>query len=338
MNMQKSPDDRDAASDLSRRQARVWLRTLSSGDVKPWDAEAFKRWLDASPAHKEAFREVKARWTALKPAVGEMLRTNPQAAEFHARTLEGPGLMKRRAFLGATLGTAAAVAGVAVFQPPARLLYSPGEWRADFRTAVGEQQALTLAGSVGITLNTQTSIRRQVVDGNTVGIDLLAGEAAVDMPPARRAGSPAFSVVAGVGRSLAEAGRFEVRHLAGKVCVTCIEGSVRVEHPAGAHALGAGQQAVYDAAALSGIGRVDVADAAAWRRGELVFSNTRLAEVIDEINRYRAGRVVLMNTRVQDNRVSGRFVIKALDSALAQLQHNFDLSARTLPGGLLILA
>ncbi len=57
----------------------------------------------------------------------------------------------------------------------------------------------------------------------------------------------AFSVIAGAGRSLAESGRFEIRYLDGKVCVTCLEGSLRVEHPAGFRALQARQQMVYDA-------------------------------------------------------------------------------------------
>lgn len=332
----KTPVRRDnsgiAHQDVRQRQARVWLRTLTSGDVKPWDAEAFRRWLSASPGNKEAFHEVRQRWEALKPGVGELLRTDPQAASFHARTLSGSSF-GRRAFLGAAVG-AAAVAGMAVLHPPARLWPSPGEWRADLRTATGEQQALTLGDGVNITLNTQTSIRQRVASEGVIGMDLLAGEAAVDMLARRHP----FSVMAGEGRTLAEVGHFEVRYLAGKVRVTCVEGSVRVVHPAGQRTLQAAQQLVYDVVSVSGVAGVNTADTSAWRKGELVFSNTRLSDVLDEINRYRAGRVVLLNDSVRNNPVSGRFVIKALDSALSQLQHSFDLRARALPGGLLLLS
>ncbi|MDC8759662.1 FecR family protein [Janthinobacterium fluminis] len=309
-------------------QARVWLRTLTSGDVKPWDAEAFRRWLATSAAHKEAFYAVRQRWEQLRPGVGELLRSNAQAARQRQRSLHAAP-SGRRAFLGAAVG-AAAVAGVAVLHPPAGLWPAPTEWGADFRTAVGEQSAVTLAGAVGVTLNTQTSVRRQD-DG---GIDLLAGEAAVDLPAAGRP----FAVTAGAGRSVGLSGRFEVRRLTGAVCVTCVEGAVRVEHPAGVRALRARQQLVYDAAAVGGAADIEPLALSAWRKGELVFSNARLAEVLDEINRYRAGRVVLLNEAVRNSRVSGRFVIKALDSALSQLQHNFDLRARALPGGLLLLS
>ncbi|MGT2429764.1 FecR family protein [Cupriavidus basilensis] len=329
----KTPvDERTAPADELQEQAWVWLRLLNSGDVKPWDAEGFQRWLRTSAAHKAAFNEARQRWTLLKPAAGELLRQNPGAAEFHVRTLSRPS-PGRRAFLGAAVG-AAAVAGAAVLHPPAGLWPSPGEWGADYRTATGEQRAVTLAGRVNVTLNTQTSVRRHSAGGMTTGIDLLAGEAAIDLPP----GGRPFSVIAGAGRSVAEAGRFEVRHLADKVCVTCIEGAVRVEHPAGNRVLQARQQTVYDDVAAGGVARIEPASVSAWRNGELVFSQARLIDVLDEINRYRRGRVVLMNAAVRDKPVSGSFFIASLDVALAQLQHIFDLRVRLLPGGLVVLS
>lgn len=334
------PSDNDAASrEALRKQAREWLRLFALGDVKPQEAEEFKRWLHTSPAHKAAFSEVKQRWDVLKPGVVQMLRTNPEAAAFHERTRHGPQ-PGRRAFLGAVV-SAAAVAGVAVVYPRASdLLSSPGNWNADLRTGTGEQQALLLDDSVKLTLNTQTGIRRQIVDGKTVSIDLLRGEAAVDLSDLP-SGGRSFQVLAGAGSSVAESGRsgrFEVRYLADRVCVTCIEGTVQVRHPAGIRVLQASQQTIYDAHSVSGIASINSADVSAWRKGELVFNETRLIDVLDEINRYRPGRIMLLKEAVRNDSVSGRFVIQELGSALAQLQRNFDLSARYLPGGWLILA
>lgn len=324
-------------SETLQQEARVWVRTLASGEVTNWQADAFRRWIGASAQHKCAFRAAKARWDALQPAVGEMLRTNPEAAAMHRQTLQRARPQAgRRAFLGAA-ATAAGVAGLALVHPQVALMMSTAAGGADLRTGTGEQQAVTLADDVRIVLNTQTRVRHLPQGGavqGSAGIDLLAGEALIDLPQ----GSRAFAVAAGAGRSTAEGGSFEVRNLAGKVCVTCIDGSVRVSHAAGTHVLAPGQQTVYDERTLSGVGRVALADVAAWRRGELVFNKTRLALVIDEINRYRAGHVLLANDSVRNKAVSGRFVIKALDAALAQIQHNYDLSARTLPGGWLILS
>lgn len=330
------PSGNDTVSpETLRTQAREWLRLFALGDVKPWEAEEFKRWLHTSPAHKAAFSEVKQRWDVLKPGVVRMLHTNPEAAAFHERTRRRPQL-GRRVFLGAAV-SAAAAAGVAVVYPQAGLLYSPSNWSADLRTGTGEQRALLLDDSVKLTLNTQTGIRRQTVDGRTAGIDLLMGEAAIDLPDFPSSGR-FFQVVAGSGRSLAESGRFEVRYLGDRVCVTCIEGAVRVQHPAGTRVLQASQQIVYDAHSVSGVAGINPADISAWRKGELVFNETRLVDVLEEINRYRPGHIVLLKEAVRSDPVSGRFVIRELGSALAQLQRNFDLDARHLPGGWLILS
>ena len=329
--MTKSVDDNVITTDELRQQAWVWLRLFHSGNVKPQDAEQFKYWLAGNPAHAAAFRQAKEQWAVIGPAAAKLIRSNTG----QARAPRMP-LLRRRAFLGAAV-SAAAVTGFAVFHGPDGMWSTPAEWRADFHTKTGEQRVLTLADSVNVTLNTQTSIRRQITDNATTGIDLIAGEAAVDLP-GRGHGAAMFSVVAGVGRSQSASGRFEVRYLDGKVCVTCIEGVVQVAHPSGNRELRARQQTVYDGHAMGGVALVEPANVAAWRKGELVFTEVRLADVVEEINRYRPGRVVLMNTSVRNRPVTGSFYIASLDLALEQLQHAFDLDSRSLPGGLVVLS
>jgi len=330
--MSARDDRRPPTPDELERQAWTWLRRLGSGDVTSWDADAFKRWLHTSPAHQTAFSAAKREWALIRPAAREVLHGNPEASRQHARALQGPSV-GRRAFLGAAV-SAAAVTGIAVFHPPAGLWPAPSTWGADFRTATGEQRSIQVASTVSVTLNTDTSIRRETTGNTTVGIRLLTGEAAVDV-----AASPTpFVVVAGAGRSQASAGRFEVRRLTSGVCVTCVDGTVSVEHPAGRHVLRAGDQTVYDDASVGRVKRVAVADVSAWRKGMLVFRQTPLNDVIEEINRYRRGRVVLMNASLAQQPVSGSFDITLLDVAVVQLQRTFDLSARSLPGGLVVLS
>jgi len=328
-------DDRSVSPDALREEAFIWLDRLADGAVTRPELQAFKRWQSTSPAHEAAFEEAKRQWKAMKPALVGLLQTNPKMAARHARLVRGHGpQLGRRAFLGAAV-SAVAVAGVAAVHPPLGLWPSAGEWGADFRTVTGEQRTVALADRVSVTLNTQTSVRRQAAaGGETTGIDLISGEAAIDLPSR----GPLFAVRAGAGRSLSESGRFEVRHLDGKVCVTCVEGAVRVEHPAGSRLLQANQQTIYNNESISGIAGVDAVDASAWRKGELVFNQTPLAQVVDEINRYRPGRVVLLATAGRDRPVVGRFRIAILDEALLQIQHAFGLNARLLPAGVLVLS
>ncbi|MGJ7544779.1 FecR family protein [Variovorax sp. LT1R16] len=330
--MNTGAPDRSVQAEALRTQARAWLRLLASENVSTADAEAFKRWLGTSTAHKTAFSEVKHRWAVMKPAAGEYLRSHPHATTLHG-TASGTTSLGRRALLGGAV-SAAALGGVAVMYPPGGRWPSPTEWTADDRTAVGEQRLVALNPQATVVLNTQTSIRRQSEHGSIIGIDLIKGEAAIDLGNAVER----FTVVAGAGRSMADRGRFEVRHLQGKVCVTCVEGVVRIEHPLGARTLQAHQQAVYDAVAVSGVATVQPEEIAAWRRGELVFNEARLVDVLAEINRYRVGHVMLLNDATREQRVTGRFLITALDAALSQLENSFDLNARSLPGGLLVLS
>ncbi|MGJ7526413.1 FecR family protein [Variovorax sp. GB1P17] len=335
-------DDPAIEAERTRQEAWEWLRLFHSGVVKPQDAERFRRWVASSPPHATAFSEARAQWGVMGSAAAGLLRSNAQAAAFHERHQPRP-VLARRTFLGAAAGAAAmaGVAGVAVFHPPAGLWPAPAEWGADYRTATGEQLVVDLTERVHVTLNTQTRIRRQTVDGQTTGIDLLGGEAAFDLSASGNGsgnGRRPFGVVAGAGRSLAESGRFEVRYLNAKVCVTCIEGTVRVEHAAGTRELRARQQTVYDGSSLSSVALVGTANLSAWRKGELVFTQTRLSDVLDEINRYRPGRVMLMNAAARNRPVTGSFYIASLDLALAQLQHAFDLDARSLPGGVVVLS
>ncbi|MES2249637.1 MAG: FecR domain-containing protein [Pseudomonadota bacterium] len=333
-----------AVPDALREEARIWLGRLALAEVTQMDMQAFKRWQHTSAAHQAAFDEAKHQWHAMKLAIDEGLRADPKATARYRQLAQGTphaAQQGRRAFLGAAM-SAAAVAGVAVVAyPPLGLWPAPGAWGADERTATGEQRTLGFANHVRVTLNTQTRVRRETSGhGETTGIDLLAGEVAIDLQAMQEGASPSFVVTAGAGRSGAQgASRFQVRHLQGsKVCVTCIEGSVQVAHAAGHKLLQARQQTVYDATSLGGVQAIEPADLSAWRKGELVFRQTPLAQVLDEINRYRPGRVVLMADARRDSAVSGRFSIAVLDEALLQIQHSFDLRARALPGGLLILS
>ncbi|MEK7948772.1 FecR domain-containing protein [Pigmentiphaga sp. YJ18] len=316
------------SDEMLRKEARAWVRLLMSGQVSQWDALAFNRWRGSSDRHGAAFAEARKEWQLMKPAIGQVLAGDGTVVRRADVARAG-----RRAFFGAAAG-AAATAAVAVIHPPFGLWPAVDQWGADFDTGPGEQRHVVVADRVDIVLNTRTRVRREVADGRPVGIEVLDGETAIDMETA----SGPFVVRAAAGTSTGSAARFQVRRTGGRACVTCLAGTVRVEHPAGTRVLAAGQQISYDGRLLEDTVAVRGDDAAAWRKGMLVFRQDRLADVIAEINRYRAGRVVLLADALSDSAVSGRFSIKELDAALLQIQHSFSLTARALPGGVVILS
>lgn len=328
--MKALADNAHGASEQLQREARAWLRRLRSGKVTERDAQAFRQWRSSGPLHDEAFAEAQRWWTALDPAMAQLLSQDRALAD--SLTAPRRPVMARRAFLGGAVSVAA-TAGLAMVYPPFDLWPAVSEWRADYRTGIGEQRRIALTDGVRVDMNTLTAITRREVNGRTVGVQLIAGEAAIDLLAPTRG----FAVTAGVGRSVAQTGRFEVRYMDGTACVTCVEGALQIEHPLGTRRLAAGQQTTYERNSLGEVTVIDPEVSSAWREGILVFRHTPLVRVIDEINRYRPGRVVLLDSSVSGREVSGRFSMRALDTVLVQIQRTYNLQARRLPGGLLVL-
>jgi transmembrane sensor len=181
-------------------------------------------------------------------------------------------------------------------------------------------------------MNTRTSIALRAVDQQP-GMELIAGETAVAI--SRTATKP-FVVVAGDGRMTASHATFNVRRLGAHVELTCIDGEVTVECDRSL-TLRASQQVSYDSRGLSDIVSTDPAVVAAWRDGMLVFRNTPLSGVIEEVNRYRPGRIILMNAKLGQRLVTARFEIKRLDTVMGQIGHVFNVPVKTVLGGLVLV-
>lgn len=319
----------ETPSDAIGRQAHAWVRRLASGRATVADAQELRRWCDADPRHAAAFARAQKLWRDFDPAGREVL----QRERASAWTLPAQRRISRRAFLGGALTATAAAVTVAAVHPPFGLWTPASQWGADYRTATGEQKRVRLSDDVWLALNTQTSVALQA--DATQGIHLLAGEAGID----RRAlaGRP-FGVIAGEGRTWVRGqARFEVRNTDGEVCVTCLAGEVEVEQGARREVLRRNQRVVYDARGLQAPSSIDPAIASAWREGAVVFRRTPLSEAVVEINRYRPGRVLLMDERLGRNVVSGRFSIRDMDQVIAQIREVFDVRVRQLPGNVVLL-
>lgn len=308
-----------------RRDAHAWVRRLASGEATVADAQALKHWCETSEAHATAFAEARRLWRELGPA-GEAVRRRQAGAARRAPRIG------RRAFLGGAIATAAGAAVAVV--APAGLLSAFPSLAADLHTATGEQRQVALAPGVTVDLNTRTSVALRRAAGVLQGVDLLGGEIAVDNT--RGAAQP-FVVAAGEGQAIATRASLEVRDLGQHVCVTCVSGRVRVELGSRGLGLVAGQQVTYDKRVLGAPVQADANIASAWRSGVLVFRDTPLAEVVDEINRYRAGHVVVVDGKLSRSRLNGRFRINQLEAVFAQIQEVLGASVTRLPGGIVLL-
>jgi len=145
-------------------------------------------------------------------------------------------------------------------------------------------------------------------------------------------------VHAAAGRISATDAQFTVRCDGLDVRVSCLSGFVDVDYQGHAATVRARQQVAYAAHDLGRVVAVEPEIVAGWRDGLLIFQNERLLRVIDEVNRYRSGRIVLINAELGERRISARFKLARLDAVLTQFQEVFGAKATSLGGGFVLLS
>ncbi len=331
--------DKDTASDAVA-EAQAWLVRLRSGDATPEDLRAYRRWRAERPEHASVAHALGDLWKTLDTAGAEIDAEIPMARAWNGRASSSVMRPGRRAFVGFAI---AAGASWLALRPPLQLWPSIGEFAADYRTGTGEQRRVVLSDRVAVEMNTQTRINLTSSSAGGTrqrGIDLLEGEAEIvaGMPAAGRAEllQPVV-VVAGQGRMRAYVARFNVRRTGNEVCVTCLSGTLDLEHPRQRLSLKAAQQLVYNDRDVRMVRGIDPENATAWRRGELVFNRVRLAQVVDEINRYRPGKIILHGRTLGDSVVQAQFDLTHLDAAIDMIGRLYDAQVTRLPGGIVLL-
>lgn len=305
------------------REAHGWVRRLTSGEATSADADALRDWCRRSPAHAAAFSSASQLWRALEPA--SQILDEAQQAGLAAR--QRSRVIARRAFMGGAI--AASAGALLLAKPPFDVWPSYSELQADFRTGVGERRAISVVDGIAIEMNARTSL--SVTDGV---VRLIAGEASFSAPDDRER---PIEVLADAGRTLTTNARFDIRRVGGEVRVTCYANEIHVAHPSRTITLGAQQQVSYRADAMGESVSIDPAIASAWQRGLMIFDETPLSEVIDDLNRYRSGHIVLLDRNLARSPVNGRFKVDRPDEALTQIELVFGIRRRTLPGGLVLL-
>ena len=319
--------------DAIREQARQWLARLRSGQATEADAEEFARWRAQSPLHGQAAKDLGRAWRGLHTAAATVAQGQAAANRSSTSTRSRPRVHTprpgRRAFLGGAL--AAGVAWLTV-RPPLDLWPSIGEFAADYRTGTGEQRQLALADGLQVEMNTQTRINVRT-DVQAGAVELLAGEAEILVN-----GRDVCTVLAGSARLQTRAARFNVRYIGPDVQVSCLEGSVELDHPLRRTTIAASQQLTYDAQTVRLSVPADSGTVLAWRRGLLLFDDTPLVQVVEELNRYRPGKIFVQNEELGRRRVQAQFSIHKIDAALALIRDLYGAQVRRLPGEIVLLS
>lgn len=326
------PSEIPSELDPLLKEALGWVIRLHSGQATTGDAEAIKLWRKTSPDHEQAFRDAVKLWNALGEEARNRYLAGDPSSPRSLVTRPASLLLSRRGMLGGAL--AASLAGYFVFRPPFGLWPSYEELSADYRTGKGERKDIALSSNVSLKLNTLTSISIHATQDDSQ-IELISGEAAV--VSTRPAGRPLVMKAAN-GQMTATSAQFNTRCIDGDVAVSCVDGAVAVEVDGKNLSLRRGEQVSYNAEGLGRLSSLDVEQATAWQSGLLIVRDRSLSDVVEEVNRYRPGKIVIVNSRLGRRMITGTFHLDQMDDFIGQVRGLFGANVQSLPGGLVLLS
>lgn len=348
--------DQGAMNPEIAAEAAVWIARLHGPDRSKRMERDCLAWQAKSPAHRLAFERCTDLWMDVagvdRAAVAKAASEHSQAedADDAAQDHRIRALMDSPRARKLVLAVLAMVAGTAV-------MVTVQPWRATdhYDTGVGEQRLVVLQDGTRMTLNTATQLKVHL-SARERGVTVERGEALFEV--AKDVHRP-FVVRAAEAEVTATGTAFLVRRdLASTaapdaVAVTLVEGQVVVrgtgdgvvaQEIAQPIVMAAGERLRLSGVRATGQGRAAAAAAAgalpqkdrprvdqmlAWKRGEVVFEHTPLAQAVAEMNRYGKQPVVLAGELAfSGKQVSGVFRVADIEGFAQALAALHGLSVK----------
>ncbi|SFK69406.1 FecR family protein [Methylocapsa palsarum] len=309
--------DPESEQDDRREAAADWFVRLDAGAMSQAELTAFRAWLVSDPANEAAFDEVCDLWGGLE-GLRRRLAPAPERK---------PRRLIRRLAAGASLAAAAIVLLVA--SDDLTLI-----WKADF-LAGPDVRTIALDDGSRVQLNARAAI---AVDysGQARRLTLLRGQAYFEVAP-----NPArpFIVEAAGGTTTVRGTAFDIETQDSRTEVTVTDHVVGVSTGDGEEVVVvAGRQTAYG----PGFGvqapySVDAAAVTAWRRGQMMFQDRPLGEVIAALSRHHRGFVLVLGEALRRRRVSGVFSTADPMAAIRTIALSLGLRTITLTPYLVLL-
>jgi len=205
----------------------------------------------------------------------------------------------------------------------------------DFSTEFGERRVVRLEDGSHVSLDSDSEVTVRY-SHHARELHLLKGQARFDV--AHDVERP-FSVTARDQKVVATGTAFNIDLTQPKMAVTLIEGHVvvldargdvesnaiqRQQRPVRQVELRAGQELVAATDQAPVVKNANVQQVTAWVSGQLIFSNETLSEVVARVNHYSGTPIVIADTELAGERVSGVFNVGDVSGFL-------DIVTQTLP-------
>lgn len=331
--MKRGPDpDQDRAV----VEATEWLMLLQDDAEDQALRRRFEAWRAASTANDAAWAEL-----AHLSNVAAVMRPSyvrawgpfvarQRAARAALRRAHRPGSSRCRHRWVVSALVAVAACLVLLAAPPLML-----RLQADHVTGTAEQRRIDLPDGSRVTLAPASAIVVSYEAGER-RVDLLSGEAffQVHANAARPFRVAARDVVATVlGTS------FDVRIDRHDVTVSVEEGAVGVAPPGAAdERLGPGQSVRVSSDGRLSRGSEAPQLVAAWRRGQIHAQDQRLGDAVDQLRRYFRGSIVITDSALAEQRITGAYNLSDPEQALRGIAKAHGATVRRITPWLLVVS
>jgi len=297
-------------------QALNWFVRLSDPDAPEAAWLEFQTWLEADPANSKAYDLIEQVWVALDEAAAE---TVPATAEIVVAPIaandSGPIFGRRRmgrAWLAPLMATAAAAVMVVGLWPEIS-----GEGRFQTYSTAEAPREVVLSDGSRLSMNRHSEIRARVGSRDRA-VELKDGEVAFDVT--HDADRP-FVIAADDHEVRVLGTAFNVLNHNGRFAVDVTRGLVAVSGQGMPEALqlAAGDRVDQTGADAAVVSAGDPAEASAWRQGVLIYRETDLGTVADDLSRY-LNKPVSISPSARALRFTGALRIGDEATMLRQLQ------------------
>lgn len=298
-------------TEMIREEGRRWALRAADPDFSDWDA--LTDWLEADPAHLDAYDAALddddwARRLFLEegPEVAPVVAANDMGAEAPVVGLGGRHYPWMGA-LAASLLLAVGLGGYFALRP---------EPMTEFATAPGQRHEITLADGSQILLNGGTRIRFS--PSRPREIEMKGGEILFRV---RHDADHPFVVTSGNTRLVDVGTVFDVQQQAGVLDVAVAEGAVLYNARGGEIRLGAGDRLTRAGdEAVPVLAKADPAAVGGWQANVLTYDDAPLSQVVADLSR-DLGVVIVVDPQVGARHFSGTLSIKGTpDAVLSRLQ------------------
>ena len=295
------------------RQAAEWLVLLSADDAgERADAErGYQRWKQQGPAHVAAAQDMEGLLVGLRD-----MRQQPASDRRLHGVIDGEIRFSQRSRRNKRFCAALGI-GLMLLVPGWLGWQQHGlDYQQQLHTGLGERRQVELPDGSRLEINGRTRLEVRFSAGQR---DIRLEQGEVMFSVAHDSSRP-FVVDAGNGTVTVTGTRFDVRRDPGQTRVAVEQGSVRVEgHGESRALLGAGLGSHIDEEGnVAAAYRIDAAALTAWRSGKLVFNDASLAQVAEEVSRYRE-HPLKVAPKAAKLRLSSTFRVDDTDALLRAL-------------------